>query len=178
MTAKAPDFDSAYFRSALGRFATGVTIITAESQESKTPIGLTISSFNSVSLEPPLILWALSKKAATLADFRATKRYVVHVLAAKQLHLAKQFAQGPQAQRFTGTATEHTASGALKLKEPNCAAWFECFNLVQHEGGDHIIFIGQVERCHRSHALPLVYHAGDFDLTPSQETLFDGANGA
>ena len=177
MTATAPDFDSAYFRSALGRFATGVTVITAETRDGA-PIGLTISSFNSVSLDPPLILWSLSKKAATLPDFQAARRYVVHVLSAKQLHLAKQFAQGPQAQRFSGIPTERTPLGTLKLKEADCAAWFECYNLVQHEGGDHIVFIGQVERCHRSLALPLVYHAGDFDLTPSQETLFDGAHGA
>src|SRR3546814_18979828 len=57
------------------------------------------------------------------------------------------------------------------LDEPECAAWFECYNLTQHDAGDHKIFIGQVERCHRSFGQPLVYHAGDFDLTPSTEPL-------
>jgi flavin reductase (DIM6/NTAB) family NADH-FMN oxidoreductase RutF len=171
MTAKPPDFDSLFFRSALGRFATGVTVVTTQASDGKTPIGLTISSFNSVSLEPPMVLWALSKQASTLPQFQAAQRYVIHVLAAQQLHLAKKFAKGPQTERFNGIGLTSAPNGTLMLDEPECAAWFECYNLNRYEAGDHIIFIGQVERCHRSFSQPLVYHAGDFDLTPSHEPL-------
>jgi flavin reductase (DIM6/NTAB) family NADH-FMN oxidoreductase RutF len=170
MIATPPDFDAGYFRSALGRFATGVTIITTESSD-KQPIGLTISSFNSVSLEPPLILWSLSREASSIRHFQRTRRYVVHVLAAQHLELARRFAKGPQAGRFAGMHLTRAPNGTLMLDEPDCAAWFECHNLNQVDAGDHIIFIGQVERCHRNFGQPLVYHAGDFDLTPSTESL-------
>lgn len=171
MTARPPDFDADFFRSALGRFATGVTIITTETQDGQRPVGLTISSFNSVSLEPPIVLWSLSKAASSLRHFLSAPRYVVHVLAAPQLHLAKRFAYGTQTDRFKGLALTRAPGGTLMLDDPECAAWFECHNLTQHEAGDHLVFIGQVERCHRNFGQPLVYHAGDFDLTPSTEPL-------
>ncbi|HEY9281034.1 MAG TPA: flavin reductase family protein [Eoetvoesiella sp.] len=171
MIATPPDFDAAFFRSALGRFATGVTIITTEACDGQRPIGLTISSFNSVSLEPPMVLWSLSKAASSLRHFQQAERYVIHVLSATQLHLAKQFAYGPQAGRFNNVALTHAPGGTLMLDDPECAAWFECRNVTQHEAGDHLIFIGQVERCQRSFNQPLVYHAGDFDLTPSTEPM-------
>lgn len=169
MTATPPDFDSTFFRSALGRFATGVTVITAETPQDHSPVGLTISSFNSVSLNPPMVLWTLSKAASSLTHFQQVPRYVIHVLAATQLCLAKKFAYGSHASRFEGLNTTRSPNGTLMLDEPDCAAWFECYNLTQHEAGDHIIFIGQVEHCQRTFSQPLVYHAGDFDLTPSTE---------
>lgn len=166
-----PDFDSLFFRSALGRFATGVTVITTEDKLEHKPWGLTISSFNSVSLEPPMVLWSLSRKASSLLHFQQSERYVVHVLAASQLSLAKRFAYGSQAHRFDGLALKRAPGGTLMLDDTECAAWFECYNLAQHVAGDHMIFVGQVERCHRNFNQPLVYHAGDFDLTPSTEPL-------
>ena len=166
MTIEPADFDAAYFRSALGRFATGVTVITTASPDTQTPVGLTISSFNSVSLNPPMILWTLSRTAASLDAFIHSERYVVHVLAAQQLDLARRFATGPQADRFAGQTLAQAPGGTLMLDDQRCAAWFECYNHSRHQAGDHIIFIGQVERCHRRFVQPLVYHAGDFDLTP------------
>lgn len=171
MTATPPDFDAGFFRSALGRFATGVTIITAETGDDRRPVGLTISSFNSVSLDPPIVLWSLSKAASSLRHFLQADRYVIHVLAATQLHLAKRFAYGPQSARFDGLPLTRAPGNTLMLDDAECAAWFECHNLTQHEAGDHLIFIGQVERCQRNFGQPLVYHAGDFDLTPSTEPL-------
>src|SRR5690606_13754872 len=164
-------FDARFFRSALGRFATGVTVVTCESQADRQPLGLTISSFNTVSLEPPLVLWSLTRRASTLPHFLKTERYVIHVLAASQLHLARRFARGPQADRFQGLKLKRAPGGSLMLDDSETAAWFECYNLTQHEAGDHLIFVGQVERCDRSFNQPLVYHAGDFDLTPSTEPL-------
>ena len=165
------DFDRLFFRSALGRFATGVTVVTSESPNDGKPMGLTISSFNSVSLDPPLVLWSLTRKASTLPLFMASQRYVIHVLAASQLPLARRFASGPQAARFEGLPLKRAPGGTLMLDDAETAAWFECYNLTQHDAGDHVIFIGQVERCDRSFNQPLVYHAGDFDLTPSTEPL-------
>src|SRR5690606_33428402 len=109
-----------FFRSALGRFATGVTVITTESQADATPVGLTISSFNSVSLEPPLVLWTLSRSASSLAHFERCERYVVHALAATQLELAKRFAYGPQSSRFHGLSLKRSPGGALMLDEAEC----------------------------------------------------------
>ncbi|NYT35679.1 flavin reductase [Allopusillimonas soli] len=171
MPAQPHNFDSTYFRAALGRFATGVTVITCESAHPATPVGLTISSFNSVSLDPPMVLWSLTRKASSLAHFQRAERYVIHVLAASQLHLARQFASGPQSLRFRDLRLKRAPGGTLMLDDPECAAWFECYNLTRHEAGDHLVFIGQVERCGRSFNQPLVYHAGDFDLTPSTEPL-------
>lgn len=171
MTAKPADFDALYFRSALGRFPTGVTVITTEAREDHQPIGLTISSFNSVSLDPPLVLWTLTKTASSLVHFQHSERYVIHVLAAQQRVLARKFARGSQASRFEDVELTRAPNGALMLDDPQCTAWFECYNHSQVEAGDHFIFIGQVERCHRGSGQPLVYHAGDFDLTPSAKPL-------
>ena len=165
MTAANPDFDSTHFRRALGRFPTGVTIVTAWRGEGE-PVGLTVSSFNAVSLAPPLVLWSLSLASSSLKVLQDCERYVIQVLAADQLSLAARFATGTPAQRFDGVPLVRTLGGAPRLDLP-VAAWFECHNRHRHEEGDHIIFIGQVEHCEFSDALPLVYHAGGYDLTPS-----------
>lgn len=165
MTAAPPDFDSTHFRRTLGRFPTGVTIITAWRSDGD-PVGLTVSSFNAVSLSPPLVLWSLSVNSSSLNALQACDRYAIQVLAADQLSLAGRFATGSQAQRFEGIPLTRTPRGAPRLDLP-VAAWFECHNRRRHEEGDHLIFIGQVEHCEFSDTLPLVYHAGGYDLTPS-----------
>jgi len=165
MTAATPDFDSTHFRRALGRFPTGVTIVTAWRGEDE-PVGLTVSSFNAVSLTPPLVLWSLSLSSSSLQALLDCDRYVIQVLAADQLSLAGRFATGTPAQRFEGIPLTRTPRGAPRIDQP-VAAWFECHNRHRHEEGDHIIFIGQVEHCEFSNALPQVYHAGGYDLTPT-----------
>ncbi|MFA7437143.1 flavin reductase family protein [Castellaniella sp.] len=165
------DFSAADFRKALGRFPTGVTVITAENPVTTQPIGLTISSFSSVSLAPPMVLWTLTDNAASLAAFRQLDRYVIHVLSASQAALARRFAHGPQPARFGGVSLARAPSGTLRLGDGHCAAWFECFNVRQHRAGDHWIFIGQVEHCGHRQIAPLIYHAGDFDLTPTGTPL-------
>lgn len=165
MPATPPDFDSLDFRSALGRFATGVTIVTGRTPEGS-PIGLTVSSFNSVSLSPPLVLWSLSRASSSLAAFRSCEHYVVNVLAAHQIELARRFAYGPVAERFANVALCDAPNGAPRLAAPG-AAWFACHNRSCYEEGDHVIFVGEVEHCTHSKAPPLVYHAGGFDLTPA-----------
>lgn len=168
---KPADFPDRYFRSALGRFPTGVTIVTAEHPATGAAVGLTISSFTSVSLQPPLILWTLTQSAASRAAFLALEHYVIHVLSASQIHLARRFSRGSHKERFAGLPLSRAPNGTLMLDDPRCAAWFECRHFDRHEAGDHTIFVGQVEHCHYQPKAPLIYHAGDFDLTPASEPL-------
>ncbi len=159
--------DSKAFRHALGRFPTGVTILTTQ-LPGQPPIGLTVSSFNSVSLDPPLIVWSLSKKSSARDAFQHCERYVVQVLAADQMKLANHFAKGTQSERFEGLNLISTPNGAVRL-DAQCAAWFECVNTRIHEEGDHLVFIGTTEHCADTEALPLIYHAGGYDLTPKNQ---------
>jgi flavin reductase (DIM6/NTAB) family NADH-FMN oxidoreductase RutF len=157
--AATPDFTSRDFRAALGRFATGVTIVTARAPDGHL-VGLTANSFNSVSLEPPLVLWSLSKAAASLEAFSAGSHYAIHVLAASQRDLAERFAR-KDADRFAQLDVSFNASGVPLL--PGCVASFECFNRSRYEEGDHIIFVGEVERCTSTTGVaPLLYHGGKF----------------
>lgn len=157
--AQAPQFTPTEFRAALGMFATGVTIVTARSPEGQL-VGLTASSFNSVSQTPPLVLWSLSLKARSLAAFSQGSHYAINILAAEQRHLAERFAS-QVADRFEGLRFELGAGGAPVLD--GVMAVFECFNRSQYEEGDHTIFVGEVEQCRRREgAQPLIYHGGKF----------------
>ena len=154
-----PAFSSAEFRTALGMFATGVTIVTARTT-SGVLVGLTANSFNSVSMAPPLVLWSLSKTAASMAAFSAGSHYAINILSADQQDLALQFsAKGVD--RFAGVQYQLGRAGAPLID--GAAATFECFNRSRYEEGDHVIFVGEVEHCqHRSGASPLLYHGGKF----------------
>ena len=154
-----PNFSSQEFRSALGMFATGVTIVTARTSGGDL-LGLTANSFNSVSLTPPLVLWSLSKSAASMDAFRTGSHYGISILSAEQQALAIQFAtQGVD--RFKGVGFDLGASGAPLLH--GAVATFECFNRSRYEEGDHVIFVGEVERCHyEPGASPLLFHGGKF----------------
>ena len=146
-------------RSTLGSFATGITVITARTTDGE-PIGLTISSFNSVSLEPPLILWSLSVNSPKLEAFRNASHYAVNVLSADQQWLSDRFA-GRSNDRFADLTYRSGLSGAPLLE--GCCAWFECANDTQHAGGDHIIFLGHVERVAQGEAQsPLIFHSGRY----------------
>ncbi len=157
--AQAPNFSKPEFRTALGMFATGVTIVTARTAQGQL-VGLTANSFNSVSLEPPLVLWSLARTAASMAAFSAGVHYAINILAADQQALARRFAS-KDVDRFAGVEFELGVSGAPLLC--GAAARFECFNRSRYEEGDHVIFVGEVERCsHRPGASPLLYHGGKF----------------
>ncbi|WP_027014439.1 flavin reductase family protein [Comamonas composti] len=160
-------FSSRDFRDALGQFATGVTIITARSPEGH-PVGVTVSSFNSVSLTPPLVLWSMTLSAASLPVFQHCRHYAIHVLASDQKPLAELFAR-KGVDRFANTAWRSSAQGVPLLD--NTAAVFECRNRSRYEEGDHIIFVGAVEQCRHLHGrAPLLYHGGrmyaDGRITP------------
>ena len=157
--ARPPGFSTREFRDALGMFATGVTIVTARGKEGEL-IGMTASSFNSVSLAPPLVLWSLAHKASSLPAFSAGSHYAINVLAAEQRALAERFATRG-VDRWAGVEHRPGIAGAPVLA--GAVAVFECFNRSQYVEGDHTIFVGEVERCsHRGGASPLLYHGGMF----------------
>ena len=140
-------------------FATGVTIVTA-----RTPagvlIGLTANSFNSVSLSPPLVLWSLSQAAGSMAALSGGSHYAINILAADQKALAERFAS-KRDDRWVGVSFTEGVAGSPLLS--GAAASFECFNRSRYEEGDHVIFVGEVERCsHRAGAAPLLFHGGKF----------------
>ena len=157
--ASAPAFSRLEFRTALGMFATGVTVVTARTADG-TLVGLTANSFNSVSLTPPLVLWSLGQAASAMPAFSQGWHYAINILSADQKALAEQFA-GPRDQRWAGVEFTAGANGAPLLV--GAAATFECFNRSRYEEGDHVIFVGEVERCHhQANASPLLYHGGKF----------------
>ena len=159
LMARPPDFSPRDFRATLGMFATGVTIVTARN-DSGEPVGLTASSFNSVSLDPPLVLWSLGKAAGSMAVFTQGRHYAINVLAADQQALAERFA-ARGVDRWAGVEFDEGAGGAPLLR--GCVATFECFNRSQYTEGDHVIFVGEVERCtRRPTASPLLFHGGRF----------------
>jgi flavin reductase (DIM6/NTAB) family NADH-FMN oxidoreductase RutF len=157
--ARPPLFSSAEFRTSLGLFATGVTIVTARAPDGSL-VGLTANSFNSVSLNPPLVLWSLSLAASSMAAFRTGSHYAINILAADQQALALRFASR-HADRFADVAFVEGQCGAPLLS--GAVASFECFNRSRYAEGDHVIFVGEVEHCsHQLGASPLLYHGGKF----------------
>lgn len=158
-TARPQEVSPQALRSALGLFATGVTIVTALSANGE-PMGLTANSFNSVSLSPPLVLWSLALKAGSLQTFLQAKHYAIHVLAVEQQTLAERFAS-KSADRFAGLAWQAGAGGAPLLS--GCAAVFECTSRSQYPEGDHVILVGEVIACqHDASRAPLLFHGGKF----------------
>lgn len=149
-------FDAPHFRAALSQFATGVTVITTRLPDGKF-IGITASSFNSVSLTPPLVLWSLSNAARSLPVFHSNSHYLINVLGAGQAALAERFAR-PSEDRFAGVAYTLSEQGLPILD--GVTAWFECSNRSRYPEGDHVIFVGEVERCRFTPGAPLVFHGG------------------
>jgi flavin reductase (DIM6/NTAB) family NADH-FMN oxidoreductase RutF len=154
-------FTERHFRDALAQFATGVTVICAPGPDGRYA-GFTANSFNSVSLDPPLIVWSLAESSETLAAFRHAERYAVNVLAHDQVELARRFSR-PHADRFAGVPYRIGVAGAPLID--GCIAWFECRHHARHRAGDHMLFIGEVERCERRKGIGLVFHHGRYGTT-------------
>jgi flavin reductase (DIM6/NTAB) family NADH-FMN oxidoreductase RutF len=156
-----PEFDSRHFRNALSQFATGVTVITTRLPNG-TFLGLTASSFNSVSLDPPLVLWSLAQGASSMSAFTGNSHYVINVLAGDQAPLAERFSMRID-NRFEGVEFELSHTGLPIIK--GVAAWFECHNRSRYPEGDHVIFVGEVERCDVSPKPALLFHHGKLRST-------------
>ncbi len=148
--------DQMAFRNAMSRFASGVTVVTAQT-ENGPPMGFTASAFSSLSLDPPLVLWCLDKEAASLPTFNACTRFAVNVLSAHQHHLSRQFATRAD-DKFAGVATVDGPGGVPLIED--VLARFVCKNMRQIDGGDHVIVIGEVEHYETFGGEPLVFHSG------------------
>ncbi len=166
--------DPQAYRAALGTFATGVTVITTRAADGS-PVGLTANSFNSVSLDPPMVLWSLARKSLSLPVFRAARHWAVHVLAADQEPLSVRFARSGS-DKFTGLDITASAAGVPLLA--GCAARFECSTSFQYEGGDHLIFVGEVTHFEHAARPPLVFHAGRYALATRHDRSLPEARSA
>jgi flavin reductase (DIM6/NTAB) family NADH-FMN oxidoreductase RutF len=163
--ASPPAFTERDFRDALAQFATGVAVICAPGPTGRF-VGFTANSFNSVSLDPPLVVWSLRRRAADLAYFENAERYAINVLAHDQVELARRFSR-PHADRFDGLPFRLGMAGVPLIE--GCVAWFECRHHVHHVAGDHVLFIGAVETCARTKGRGLVFHHGRYGTTHALE---------
>jgi len=150
-------FDPRALRRALGNFATGVTIVTASAGDRK--VGVTANSFNSVSLDPPLILWSIAKQSGSYAVFETASHFAVNILAEDQLALSNQFAR-PSSERFADVAYRPGLGGSILLED--ASATFQCETFQILEGGDHWILIGKVVAFEDHGRSPLLYHQGSY----------------
>lgn len=165
-------FDPRAFRRALGNFATGVTIMTAAAGGRR--VGVTANSFNSVSLEPALILWSIDKRSTSYEVFNDASHFAVNILAADQIDLSNQFARHSE-DKFAGIEPETGAGGAPLLGD--CAARFQCEMHQQVDGGDHWILIGKVVAFDDLGRAPLLYHQGVYSsVLPHPRSLKKSEN--
>lgn len=166
-----PAFDVRAFRSALGTFLTGVTVVTTVDAEGA-PRGFTANSFTSVSLDPPLVLVCIGKSASTFEAFRASRHFCVNILAEEQKDVSSRFASR-SADRFSAVSWLPGICGSPVLE--GVSAWFECEMHQQVDAGDHLVLIGRVADFSQSSANPLGYCRGAY-VTPSlTQSLLDTA---
>ncbi|HWK01672.1 MAG TPA: flavin reductase family protein [Xanthobacteraceae bacterium] len=159
--------DAKAFRRALGQFATGVAVITAKAADGSV-IGLTMSSFNSVSVDPPLVLFSIDRKAFSLPAMSEAKGYAVNILGRDQEHLSNKFAK---ALGDKWMAVEHTLGHCAAPLISGALAHFECEPYAQYDGGDHLIFVGRVVRFTVDPANePLVFFRGAYRALAKQES--------
>ncbi|MCV3273996.1 flavin reductase family protein [Roseobacter sinensis] len=149
-------------RSAFGRFATGVTVVTAQTPDG--PIGMTANSFSSVSLDPPLVLWCPAKSSTRYAHFIAAQHFAIHVLGTEQEEIALGFAKSGTA--FDGLDVTQTAEGVPLLGD--CLARFECTTDQIHDAGDHAIVVGRVRAAAFREGDALIFCQGRFTRFDNQ----------
>ena len=153
-----PPFEARRLRNALGRFPTGVTVVTTRTAEGKRE-GLTANSFAALSLDPPLVLWSLGSGAKSLASFQRAGRFAINVLGAHQADLSHRFAT-PREDKFEGVDIQDGWGGCPLL--PGALACFECETHRSIELGDHWLFVGRVMRFGFREGAPLAFHAGKY----------------
>lgn len=147
------------FRNALGMFATGITVVTTRTPAGE-PIGLTVNSFNSVSLDPPLIVWSLANDLPGRPLFEGCEYYAINVLAEDQADLSQRFASR-LGEKFAGLEFDSGVGDVPLLA--GCCVRFQCRNTVRHAGGDHVVFISEVVDFDRGEErLPLLYFGGAY----------------
>jgi flavin reductase (DIM6/NTAB) family NADH-FMN oxidoreductase RutF len=160
-----PNDEARGFRNSLGLFATGVCVVTALTPEGE-PMGLTINSFSSVSLSPPLILWSLDKGSDTMPVFDAATSFTVNVLGDDAKEMSQRLSRKGHHRLHPGEWTPG-ATGAPVLA--SAIAHFDCVGTARHDGGDHVILVGEVKaHAHKNGAHPLLYYRGRYrELAPA-----------
>ncbi len=160
------------YRQALGQFPTGVTIVTCITEAGL--LGMTVNSFTSVSLDPPLVMWCPSKDSERYAPFMAAKYFAIHVLSDKAKELCLAFAK--PGDHFAQTSYQFSAYGVPLLDD--CLCRLECIQHAQYDGGDHSLILGRVEKVTMQSGTPLVFCQGNFSHPQSDDaaafTLPDG----
>ena len=146
------------FRNALGSFTTGVTVVTALGIDGQ-KVGMTVNSFNSVSLDPALVLWSIARDSNCFEDFMAAESFAIHVLTSDQQEISDRFAQ-TGADKFAGINCSQGLFGIPIL--PHYSACFQCQLEHQYEGGDHIILVGRVIQFEDMGHKPLVFYRGNY----------------
>lgn len=169
MTTTITEFDSKAFRRALGNFATGITVITATTPNG-IRAGMTANSFNSVSLEPPLILWSIGKNSGSCAVFEQASHFAVNVLAADQIEVSNHFAR-PSEDKFAEVNYSEGLGKAPIL--PDTSACFQCKRHQIIDGGDHWIMIGKVMAFEDAGRAPLIYHQGSYSVVMPHARFLD-----
>lgn len=158
--------DPAKFRRAMGQFATGVTVVTTRDAEGR-PLGLTVSSFCSVSLDPPLVLVCVDNRSEAHDGFEASRVFGVSVLAEGQEEWSRRFAGGGVG-KFAGATLSPGRHGIALV--PGALAQVECQVVSSHDAGDHTIYVGQVVALSVNPGRPLVYHASGYHRVHSNGT--------
>lgn len=146
------------FRSALGRFVSGVTVVTTLDNNNR-PAGITVSAFSSLSLDPPLILACIEKRASVHPHLSTDKHFAVNILAEDQEYLSRRFSS-KDLDRFDGTGYKEGANGSPLLD--GALAYIECRVLETYAGGDHTIIVGEVESVSVCDHRPLAYYRGGY----------------
>ncbi|MBL6932075.1 MAG: flavin reductase family protein [Rhodospirillales bacterium] len=151
--------DNTTFRKVLGRFATGITVVTGLAED-QIPVGLTVNAFTSLSLDPPLVLFCLDKKTASINAFYTGRGFALNMLGEDQQDLSVNFSTKKD-DRFVDVGYELWGTGVPILK--GCLANLECIIDAVHEGGDHLIIVGRVERLSQTDSgRPLLYFNGNY----------------
>lgn len=150
-------------RDAFGRFATGVTVVTTGTEEG--PLGITANSFSSVSLDPPLVMWAPGRSSRRFRVFSVAEHYAIHVLGAEQRELCYAFAK--DGRMIESIAHDVNRHGVPLI--PGCLARFECTRVATYEGGDHVLVLGKVERFEMGEGEALAFYAGKMTRIPAGE---------
>lgn len=152
-------FDHRAFRDTLGCFATGVCIASATGADGR-PVGLTVNSFTSVSLDPPLVLFCLDNRSDSLSAFLEAPGFALSILSAEQQALSNTFARAPHATRWDGVAAVTGQGGAPLIQ--GALAVLDCTRHAIHEGGDHTILVGRVLGFASQPGAPLLYYRGRY----------------
>ena len=174
-------FEERQFRDALGAFPTGVAVVTGVTGTGER-VGITVSSFNSVSISPPLILFSIARQAHSYSAWTVMPGYAVNILSQQQEEISNRFAR-PLGDKWAGLIVLDGTNGLPVL--PNALAVFECEAFARYDGGDHDIFVGRVTSLRRhahKHEQPLIFFGGRYrrldegfrDAPPRDASIFDG----